>query len=59
MTGAILFFIAVFFLLTGFVLGSFKKPKATAKQKARVEHIAAEIKREYENFLSYDGTEQV
>lgn len=58
MTGAVLVLIAILFLLVGFVLGNMKMPQISSKKQKAIERIAADIRREYENFLTYDGTEQ-
>ena len=50
--------ISIITFLAGFLLAN-KKPKSfKEKSKLKIEAVADELKREYENFLSYDGTEQ-
>ena len=58
MTGAVLVLIALLFLIVGFILGSIKIPELPSKKQKEIERIATDIRREYENFLTYDGTEQ-
>ena len=51
--------ISIITFFAGFLLGN-KKPKTfKEKSKIKIEAVADELKREYENFLSYDGTEQI
>ena len=50
--------VAVLAFLVGFLLAEKTNPKTKPKSQKEVSAIAEEIRREYENFLNYDGSEQ-
>lgn len=50
--------ISIITFFMGFLLGSQKPKSCKEKSRIKIETVADELKREYENFLSYDGTEQ-
>lgn len=50
--------VAVLAFLVGFLLAEKTNPKTKPKSQKGVSAIAEEIRREYENFLNYDGSEQ-
>ena len=53
----IIILIALLSFIVGFWCGIVKETPVRAKNRMRFE-LQEDLKREYENFLSYDGTEQ-
>lgn len=54
----IIFLVAVIALFIGYLLGNLKQPAIRAVKKRISDPELERQKREYENFLNYDGTEQ-
>ncbi len=50
--------ISIITFFAGFLLGGRRPKSFKEKSRIKIEAVADELKREYENFLSYDGTEQ-
>lgn len=50
--------IALLSFIVGFWCGIVKETPVRVRNKTRFELQAEDLRREYENFLSYDGTEQ-
>ena len=50
--------VAVLAFLVGFLLAEKTNPKIKPKSKMEASAITEKVRREYENFLNYDGSEQ-
>lgn len=51
------FFIGLFFFL-GFFAGKYSEAHKSKTDKSKSDSVHAELKKEYENFLNYDGEMQ-
>ena len=54
-----LIIIGIVSFLSGFVIGTFKEPEKVKKEPVKFEVSEDELKYQNENFLNYDGTEQL
>lgn len=50
--------IALLAFFAGYALGNIKEPDIKKIRKSKTDPILERQKREYENFLNYDGSEQ-
>lgn len=50
--------VAILAFLVGFLFAGKPKPEIKTKHQKGISAITEELRREYENFLNYDGSEQ-